>query len=150
VLAPGGSLLAYAPTYALPEVFAAMQDAGLRYWWTLAVRHTGGHALMREYGIRVGYKPLIWYTKGGRFNKQQVISDVIEGTPEKTEHEWQQSVAEAKQVIELLTAKEDVVCDPMAGSGTTLLAAAAAGRRWIGIEEKPDTAALFSQRLQRI
>jgi site-specific DNA-methyltransferase (adenine-specific) len=147
VLLPGGSLVTYAPTYALPEVFAALGNA-LRYWWTLAVLHGGGRSLMTEYGIRVGYKPLLWYTKGGRHDKQAIIADVIESGQAKAEHEWEQSVIEATAVIEALTRPGDLVVDPMAGSGTTLLAAASCGRSWRGIEEKAETIALAKQRLE--
>lgn len=148
VLLPGGSLLAYAPHYALPQVLPAMANH-LRYWWMLVVLHSAGHSLMREYGVRVAYKPLIWCVKGGRHDKQAVISDVIPGAQEKTDHEWQQSVVEARAVIDMLTVEGDLILDPMAGSGTTLLAAQAAGRRWIGIDTDSDALAVAAARLEQ-
>jgi hypothetical protein len=148
VLLPGGSLIVYAPNYLLPTVL----DLGgkhLRYWWTLACVLPNDHALMREYGLRVGWKPLLWFTKGGRFNKQEIIEDTILGAAkEKTEHEWQQQELEACELIDKLTVKNDLVVDPMCGSGTTLAAAKALGRRWMGIEIKPDTAELARDRLR--
>lgn len=39
-----------------------------------------------------------------------------------------------KFLIELLTEKEDVVCDPFLGSGSTAKAAEVLGRRWVGTE----------------
>lgn len=41
----------------------------------------------------------------------------------------------------------DVVCDPCAGSGTTLVAARALGRRSVGSESDPDTHAIAARRL---
>ena len=149
ILLPGGSLIAYAPNYALPEVLQLAKEH-LTYWWTLAILHTGSHALMQEYGVRVCYKPLIWFTKNGRFNKQQIIEDVIAGDMGKTEHEWQQGVLEAETMIKALTSPDDLVLDPMCGSGTTLLAARKGGRRFLGIELKPETAALARERMRNV
>ena len=149
VLLPGGSLILYAPNYLLPEVLT-MCGEHLRYWWTLAFLLPGDHALMREYGVRVAWKPLVWFTKGGRFNKQELFNDAIQGmTKEKGEHEWQQQELAARELIGSLTTKNDLVLDPMCGSATTLLAAKALGRRWLGIEVKPETAALARERLER-
>jgi len=147
VLLPGGSLLVYAPHYSLPEVLSSMAGK-LRYFWTIAVIHQGGKALMREYGIRVWFKPILWYVKGDRYNKQRIIRDVIESSQEKLEHEWQQSVIEARFAIENLTDPGDLVIDPLAGSGTTLIAAETCNRRWLGIEQDSKTAELATERLK--
>ena len=120
---PGGSLVVYAPNYAFPSVLE-LCGAHLRYWWTLALALPGHHALMREYGVRVAWKPLVWFTKSGRLNKQQTFDDVIQGrAKEKDAHEWQQQVMTAEQVVENLTAENDLVVDPMSGSATTGTAA---------------------------
>jgi site-specific DNA-methyltransferase (adenine-specific) len=150
VLLPGGSMLAYAPNYALPTVIKSCQEH-LRYWWTIAILYSGPHALMREFGVRVGYKPLVWFTKGGRFNKQQILHDAIQGGvgAEKTEHEWQQGIIEAETIIKALTSPDDLVLDPMCGSGTTLIAARRCGRPWLGIEVKTETATLARARVAR-
>ena len=43
----------------------------------------------------------------------------------------------------------DLVCDPFVGSGTTALACAIEGRRFIGAEEKPEHHAIATKRLSR-
>src|ERR1019366_2309146 len=66
-----------------------------------------------------------------RVHKQQIFEDTVAGDMEKREHEWQQGVLEAEIIIKALTSPHDLVLDPMCGSGTTLLAAAAAvGAIW--------------------
>jgi DNA methylase len=149
VLLPGGSLIAYAPNYALPEAFENMTGT-LRYWWTLALLYERPASLMVEFGIQVCYKPLLWFVKGGRHDKQRIVKDVISGIAgarQKTEHEWQQSVDAATALITLLTDKKDLVCDPMAGAATTLVAALASGRRAVGFEIKPETHRLALRRM---
>jgi DNA modification methylase len=42
------------------------------------------------------------------------------------------------KAIKILSYKDDVVLDPFAGSGTTLVAAEILGRRWLGIELSPN------------
>lgn len=51
-------------------------------------------------------------------------------------HPTQKPVALLKKLIEIFTDKGDVVIDPVAGSGTTLLAALQLGRRAYGFEIK--------------
>ena len=43
----------------------------------------------------------------------------------------------------------DLVCDPFVGSGTTALACAIEGRRFVGAEEKPEHHAIATKRLSR-
>ena len=54
----------------------------------------------------------------------------------------------ARQCVAITSREHDVVLDPYAGSGTTLLAARDLGRKWVGIELKPSFVDLIEQRLQ--
>ena len=56
-------------------------------------------------------------------------------------------LALAERVVRLFSYVGDVVLDPFAGSGTTLLAAARTERRWVGYEIVPDYCRLAEQRL---
>ena len=51
------------------------------------------------------------------------------------------------KAIKILTYKNDVVLDPFAGSGTTLVAAETLDRQWIGIEISPDYAEVARKRV---
>ena len=48
--------------------------------------------------------------------------------------EWEQSLDDALFIIEKLSDKDDIILDPMCGSGTTGIAALKLGRQFIGCE----------------
>lgn len=54
----------------------------------------------------------------------------------------------AQRCVEITSKAGDIVLDPYAGSGTTLLAAQGLGRRWVGIELKPAFIDLIQCRLK--
>ena len=55
----------------------------------------------------------------------------------------------ARRCVAITSEPGDVVLDPYAGSGTTLLAAQELGRRWVGIELNPAYVDLIEHRLAR-
>jgi site-specific DNA-methyltransferase (adenine-specific) len=52
------------------------------------------------------------------------------------------------KAIKILSYKNDIVLDPFAGSGTSLVAAEVLDRRWIGIELSPNYAEVARERVQ--
>lgn len=146
ILKPGGSLIAYCGHYLLPEILPMMQ-LHLRYWWLNACVHSGAEARMNSYGVVVGWKPMVWFTKGVRGDRQTFVSDIVSGGREKSHHEWQQSEAEALYYIEKLTSPDGLVVDFFAGGGTTCVAAQRLGRPWIAFEINPATAKRADERL---
>ena len=52
------------------------------------------------------------------------------------------------RAIKILTYKNDIVLDPFAGSGTSLVAAEISERRWIGIELSPNYVEVANKRVQ--
>ena len=147
VLKPGGSLVFYIGHIILDQVIRIVDDfsltnnnsINLKYWWTLAVKHSGHHTKIHPRYIFAEWKPLLWYVKGERINDLAVsntMGDYIESTPpSKIEHEWQQSPIEAEYIIKNLTIENQIVLDPMMGSGTTGIAALKLNRKFIGIEK---------------
>ncbi len=87
-----------------------------------------------EYGVLLYRDKLPKFNNGGRmvFN----CFDYPRDTDTPRLHPTQKSVPLLERLIELFTDAGDVVIDPCAGSGTTLLAAAQCGRKAYGFEIK--------------
>ena len=54
----------------------------------------------------------------------------------------------ARRCVAITSRPHDVVLDPYAGSGTTLLAADDLGRRWVGVELNPAFVGLIERRIK--
>lgn len=67
-----------------------------------------------------------------------------------TDHPTQKAVRILTPVIEAFTQREDVVLDPFSGSGSTLVAAAITGRRYLGIELEQKYCVLARERLAHL
>lgn len=89
-----------------------------------------------EYGLILYHDRLPKFNNDGHmiFNCFDWVRDT--NTPKI--HPTQKPVPLLERLIEIFTDKDDVVIDPCAGSGTTLLAAANTGRRAYGFEIKKD------------
>lgn len=89
-----------------------------------------------EYGLLLYREKLPKFNNNGRmiFN----CFDYPRDTTTPKVHPTQKPVALLQNLIELFTDKGDVVIDPCAGSGSTLLAAAQTGRRGYGFEIKKE------------
>lgn len=147
-LMPGGSLLCYCGHYLVPDVIERLAPH-LRYWWLCGVQHEGGNcARMREYGVVVRWKPILWFVKDTRGDKDVFVDDLVASpAPEKDHHDWQQSVVEAQYYIETLTIKGELVVDPFCGGGTTALAAKQLGRTWLTCDIDKEAALISRRRL---
>ena len=138
-LIPGGSLVPYSGQSHLIESAAYLGLSGLRYWWTIALIHGHGSQMMPGKNVSIGWKPLLWYVHDYRAT-DTMVPDRITGTaPRKTmptgdSDDWAQGVDELAPIISALTAPGDLIIDPMAGSGTTGVAALRFGRRFIGAD----------------
>lgn len=133
-LRPGGSLVFYLGQIQLPSAMEILSKH-LRYWWCCSCYHSGPTLLrMNEYGIVNGWKPMLWFVKETRGDKETFINDVATGTKEKSHHEWQQSESEALYFIEKLTKSGDLVVDPFCGGGTTPAVCEKVNRKWLAFE----------------
>ena len=100
-----------------------------------------------EYAILLYRDKLPKFNNGGRmiFNNMPYIRD----TETIKVHPTQKSIHVLKYLIELFTDKGDVVIDPCAGSGSTLLAAAELDREAYGFEMKKDFYNLATNKVLR-
>jgi transcriptional regulator with XRE-family HTH domain len=129
-LVEGGSLITYCGHYLIPKILPLV-TSHLEFWWMAAVIHTGRKAEMREYGIKVCWKPLLWFVKEKRGDKETFVEDLVESVMEKGQHPWQQSLREAAYYIGKLAPRNGLVFDPFCGSGTTPLACKEVGVRCV-------------------
>lgn len=67
---------------------------------------------------------------------------------EKRGYATQKPLALLERIVRVSSAPGDLVLDPCCGGGTTLLAAQALGRRWVGIDRSECAIALTRRRLQ--
>jgi hypothetical protein len=137
-LAEDGILIAYSGQMYLPEVLSRLSEY-LDYWWCGAVIHKGtgnlsplGHPVRKVINC---WKPLVMFYKHGGVGFDRTFRDILEGVgPQKTDHNWQQPVEEAKLLIEAFTKPGELVVDPFAGSGGFCKAAHELGRIAVGAE----------------
>ena len=157
VLKPGGSIVTYIGQHNLPEILDIFTLNHLKYWWPIAVKHTGPTKAFHQRKVFVLWKPLLWFVKGDKLSTSypivalnEYLYDYIESKPvEKILHPWEQSPIEAEHVIKKLTIESQIVLDPLMGSGTTGIAALTLGRRFIGIEKEQGKFKIAEERLVR-
>jgi site-specific DNA-methyltransferase (adenine-specific) len=68
---------------------------------------------------------------------------------ERTDHVCQMPLALLERVVRVASDPVELVLDPFAGTGTTLMAAKRLSRRYLGMEKCAETAALARGRLGR-
>jgi len=149
ILKPGGSMIAYVGHYAIQRVMELVGES-LKFWWLIAMKHGGGARRFPGKYVYVEWKPLLWYVKGTRRDKEYISDFVQSKPPSKAEQDWQQSGVEASYYIEHLTSPGDLVLDPFCGSGTTLISAYKLNRKSIGIEVDVKRWKVARARIQRV
>lgn len=133
VLREGGSLICYVGHYAIGKVINMMEAQGLRFHWPIAVIHSGPSASVFGRKILVGYKPMLWFTKGKY--EGEFVRDIIKSEFQGKElHDWAQSTVEADYYIKYLTIENEIVYDPFLGQGTFGISAVKLNRQFIGCE----------------
>ena len=98
-----------------------------------------------EYGV------LLYRDKLPKFNNNgQMVMNVMDWTRDNSTpkvHPTQKPVQLIERLVEIFTDPGDVVIDPVAGSGVTLLAAANLGRRGYGFEIKKEFCRAFEEKI---
>jgi DNA modification methylase len=130
------------------EFFAAWKEAGFR---------PVGHIVFRkQYSSKTTFlsyrhEQAYLLAKGRPPLPKQPIADVIDMPYSGNKlHPTQKPVAALAQLIRSFTLPNDVVLDPLAGSGSTCASAMLTGRRYIGVELDPEYFTQASARLARI
>lgn len=84
------------------------------------------------------YEPCFWVNRGRILVKPQPFNVLKYDTVGKKIHSVEKPVALMRHLVEASAVKGEIVLDPFAGSGSTLVAAAQLGMRFIGIEKHQD------------
>lgn len=103
-----------------------------------------GNRYMMSYGRR-------YYLQGGKpLDDVWDMPAIAPTSRERVGYPTQKPLVLLRRIIALASNEGDVVLDPFCGSGTTLVAAQALGRRWIGIDANPKAVALAQKRLSGV
>ena len=138
VLKPNGFCIAYSGQYNLPEVINRMSK-NLDYYWTFCMYHEGQTQIVNAVNLICRWKPVLIF-QNGRSKISNTIQDYfISEQREKSGHDWQQSVSGISYLIDMFTHVDDLIVEPFAGSGTTVIAARKMGRRIIAAEIDEET-----------
>ena len=125
------------------ELIQKAKDYGLNRYINLVFRKNFSAQVLKANMRVVGnceYAVLLYREKLPKFNNngKMIMNcfDYVRDTTTEKIHPTQKPVLLLERLIEIFTDKGDVVIDPCAGSGTTLLAAAQCDRKAYGFEIK--------------
>jgi len=154
VLKPGGWCVTYQPQRHLDDILDIMRRPGLKYYWDVPVLNLGqSTAMVHDRNVICLHKPIFIYQKPTETFKirtpPHVFTDVIRGLRQKAYHAWQQDIHDPISLLSRLCRKGDLILDPYAGTGTTLIAAQIIGMRWIGFEIEEATYRTALKRLEQ-
>lgn len=133
VLKPNGFCIAYSGQMYLPEVMNRMNEH-LDYYWTFAVYHEGQTQIVNGINLMCRWKPVLIFQNGKKKIDNTFQDYFISEQREKNGHDWQQSKSGVGYLIEMFTKPNDLILEPFAGSGTTIIAAREKGRKIMAAE----------------
>lgn len=135
-LKPSGFLIAYSGQFHLPEVMSFLSKK-LIYYWVMSLELIGQNQLVHSRNVFCRWKPILIFQKEPFKIIGKPFPDILNGSGrEKESHDWQQGELELKLLIESFSKEGDLILDPFAGSGTTLIASLKNNRRGIAIEKE--------------
>ena len=144
VLKKGGTLIVFMAVIKVADIVSLAENTKL-YYKTTGVWHKT-NPMPRNMNIHFVNSTESWIyfvnndTSGTFNNDGKVVHDFLESSvcplSEKKhgKHPTQKPLAIMKRLIELVTNPNDVILDPFMGSGSTCVAAASLGIKYLGIE----------------
>ena len=138
VLKPGRLAVVYAGHLELDTEMELLARGGLTYCWhganVLASRHTKVHK-RKVFGW---HRSVLLYSAGPYLPRAWVndltFAEGRGGPEERPLHPWQQALEPVRHWVRQVSEPGELLCDPFFGSGTTALACALEGRRFIGCD----------------
>ncbi len=107
-------------------------------------------AVSSQYGKGVRRDRWTPHPLGAKPRDVHEIPTLCNGTAEKTDHPTQKPEELLRRLIAASSNPGDLVVDPFAGSGTTLVVADRLGRRWAGADADPRYIGLARRRLEPV
>jgi len=96
------------------------------------------------------YQPGAWFGDDNRKRRNVFVADSLRhGQPGKCGHPTQKPISLMVHLVSALAREGDMVLDPFMGSGTTGVACVRTGRKFVGIEIKPEYYKIAKQRVQK-
>ena len=142
-LRPGGVLAVMCGQSYLPEILAAM-TAHMPFRWPLALLTPGPSCQLWQRKVKTKWKPVLIFGAANGWISGDVISSADSG---RKRHPYEQSEQAMIQLVERLTEKRALVCDPFLGSGTTAVACVKTGRRFVGCDTDASAIRITNKRL---
>ena len=154
ILKPSSFLVAYANHQNLDEIFRLKNN--LKYYWTFKLDFTLKPMAMGR-NLIATWKPVLIYQKLPFEKRGETIEDNVKDyTPfnndERDMHEdnWGQSIGKVEYLIDKFSKSNELIFEPFAGTGTTLIACRNMSRRCIGTEVDKQYIDLIKGRLNAI
>lgn len=121
-LKPDGLLIAMSGQLYLNKIYAIM-DKYLSYYWTACYLALHQPTPLRTRNVNTTWKPILIYGLSDKYNGK-IFGDVYQSPqPEKTNHDWEQSVEGMYELIKQICLPGQSILDPFCGSGSTGIAA---------------------------
>lgn len=148
-LTEGGIFGSFSDWRQLPIMTDALQVGGIVWRGVVPWHKPNGRNTQGRFANNCEY--FVWGTSGPRSKELDQRSETLggfwqENTPRERVHQTQKPTALMEWLCRSVLPGETVL-DPFAGSGSTLVAAAATGRQAIGIELSEQNCALIVERL---
>lgn len=149
ILKPNKFLIAYSGQMYLDKIFKYADEAGLDYYWMINIEFTK-KPLVHGRKVLNEWKPILVFQNGLK-QHDRVFSDKI--TMKYTEREmhdlnWGQTIEPFEFLLDRFSNTQDLIYEPFAGTGTTLIACKNTNRKCIGTEIKTDYIDLIKGRLK--
>jgi DNA modification methylase len=158
VLRPDRPLLVFNGIGYLPQVTAALQQAGLTYRWQIAIAHVVTRYTRSRHWIgylRSGWISLTWWDKGkAKLHARVYDSMPVTGTKAHDgathDHPWEKGQRWLYYLARAFAHPDGVTLDPFCGSGSVPATVARLGRSWLAFDIEPDNVQTTRERLAAI
>ena len=152
VLEPGRYLVTYSGQMYLDHVMKTLSKH-LSYCWTIALFHSGPTQSVHPRNVICTWKPILVFRKGdpGKFDLdvEYVVDSFTKDYRDKEFHEWGQGEAAVAYLMDKFSKPGELILEPFAGGGTTLVVSAERKRRCIGVEIEEDLIPIIKSNLMK-